>query len=678
MSATNVSFMNTDNNQTLTDRTQYGDITAEQYIEGILLTFICLVSVLGNISIWIIVLRSRALRTITNCFLLVLSAFDLLVSFINIPVTILTIFSGEWFLSDGACIVFGFTNMVTLCGSVLSLCNISINRYVMVCHPSKFIEVYKRKNVAIMIIASIAVTIGVSVPPLLGWCEYSYTPSQYICFAKWPMSLSYSLFMICCCFGVPLVVMIFCNYKIYRTVKISKNKIMDNYTVQMSISKDESESTLSDNTGQQGIRQERNQRTGIGNQDLNIETQFASNKSNRILSTSFQFKTSSPKLPVVSKVSKTKPEEIRLAIMLDSKDQQKESIEYLPCTNVYVKRSKWKQISRKNNVLGIRRESNQQRCIGNLNTKSEGQSDVNKKHRALSSTIKTRASPPKRPVVNKANPEEIRLAIMLVTIVIVFFICWFPYCITAIAVTICVLVPPLIGWCKYSYTPAQYICFDNCPMSLLYSLFKIYRCFGVPHVVMIVCNYKIYRIVKTSKNKIMDNYTVKMSMSKDKSEATLSDNTGNQGIGQELKHSRIGNSDLNKETQIDVNKGHRILSTSFQIKITPPKLPVVSKVSKTKPEEIRLAIMLGTIVVVFLVCWFPYCISMILRIVVPVSPVMGKLMESVDLCLEEPEVLETSHPEPLFKVDELDKCGIKLLRKCNRSRSKIKEKNKMI
>ncbi|XP_071136685.1 melatonin receptor type 1B-B-like [Mytilus edulis] len=316
MSATNVSFMNTDNNQTLTDRTQYGDITAEQYIEGILLTFICLVSVLGNISIWIIVLRSRALRTITNCFLLVLSAFDLLVSFINIPVTILTIFSGEWFLSDGACIVFGFTNMLTLCGSVLSLCNISINRYVMVCHPSKFIEVYKRKNVATMIIASIAVTIGVSVPPLLGWCEYSYTPSQYICFANWPMSLSYSLFMICCCFGVPLVVMIFCNYKIYRIVKTSKNKIMDNYTVQMSISKDESESTLSDITGQQGIRQERNQRTGIGNQDLNIETQFASNKSNRILSTSFQFKTSSPKLPVVSKVSKTKPEEIRLAIML--------------------------------------------------------------------------------------------------------------------------------------------------------------------------------------------------------------------------------------------------------------------------------------------------------------------------------------------------------------------------
>ena len=146
------------------------------------------------------------------------------------------------------------------------------------------------------------------------------------------MSLSYALFMICCCFGVPLVVMIFCNYKIYKTVKTSKKRVSNTYPVQMSMLKDQNGSK-----------------------------------------------------PV-----------------------------------------------KKTNVLGIRRESNQQRCIGNLNTKSEGQSDVNKKHRALSSTIKTRASPPKRPVVNKANPEEIRLAIMLVTIVIVFFICWFPYCISMI------------------------------------------------------------------------------------------------------------------------------------------------------------------------------------------------------------------------------------------------------
>lgn len=127
-------------------------LQTEQFIEGTVLTVICIVAVVGNISIWIIVLRSRTLRTITNSFLLTLSAFDLLVSLINMPVTILTIFSGEWILSEAACRWFGFSNMVTLCGSVLSLCNISINRYVMVCRPNSFYRIYTRKKAALFII----------------------------------------------------------------------------------------------------------------------------------------------------------------------------------------------------------------------------------------------------------------------------------------------------------------------------------------------------------------------------------------------------------------------------------------------------------------------------------------------------------------------------------------------
>ena len=127
-------------------------IHIEQYVEGTILLIICLVAIVGNISIWIIVIRTRPLRTITNSFLLVLSAFDLLVSFINMPVTVLTIFSGDWIFSDDACRIFGFANMVTLCGSVLSLCNISINRYIMVCKPLKFSKIYTKKRAALMII----------------------------------------------------------------------------------------------------------------------------------------------------------------------------------------------------------------------------------------------------------------------------------------------------------------------------------------------------------------------------------------------------------------------------------------------------------------------------------------------------------------------------------------------
>lgn len=79
------------------------------------------------------------------------SSGGLMVSIINMPVTILTIFRGQWIFSETACTALGFINMLTLVTSVLSLCNISINRYIMVCKPTKFKDVYTKRNAIIMI-----------------------------------------------------------------------------------------------------------------------------------------------------------------------------------------------------------------------------------------------------------------------------------------------------------------------------------------------------------------------------------------------------------------------------------------------------------------------------------------------------------------------------------------------
>ena len=125
--------------------------TTELVAEGLVLTAICILAIAGNTCMWIIVIRNKDLRTVTNSFLLTLASADLMVSVINMPVTILTIFRGEWVFSDDACRVFGFTNMLTLVASVLSLCNISINRYIMVCKPTKFKNVYTKRNAVIMI-----------------------------------------------------------------------------------------------------------------------------------------------------------------------------------------------------------------------------------------------------------------------------------------------------------------------------------------------------------------------------------------------------------------------------------------------------------------------------------------------------------------------------------------------
>lgn len=119
---------------------------------GLYLIIVCTSALLGNICIWIIICKSKELRTITNVFILVLTTADLLVAAANMPVTIITIFSGEWILSEQACVIFGYSNMITLVFSVMSLCNISFNRYLMVCRSIYFKTVYTKRN-AILIIS---------------------------------------------------------------------------------------------------------------------------------------------------------------------------------------------------------------------------------------------------------------------------------------------------------------------------------------------------------------------------------------------------------------------------------------------------------------------------------------------------------------------------------------------
>ncbi|KAH3691780.1 octopamine receptor 1-like [Dreissena polymorpha] len=142
-------------------------------------------TIVGNVCLFAVVLRSKALRNLTNMFILGLATADLLVGLTQMPITVYTIIKGRWEFAHSGCVVFRFLNMVTLVTSVLSLCNISINRYIMVCYPQKFKDIYTVPNSVFMLIGVVIFSILLSLPPLIGWSEYVYTPSHSFCFTDW-------------------------------------------------------------------------------------------------------------------------------------------------------------------------------------------------------------------------------------------------------------------------------------------------------------------------------------------------------------------------------------------------------------------------------------------------------------------------------------------------------------
>ena len=63
--------------------------------QGVVLVFICVMTLTGNLLFWVTIVRYHKLRTSPNMLLLSLSAADLVVAAVNMPITTYTVFVGR-------------------------------------------------------------------------------------------------------------------------------------------------------------------------------------------------------------------------------------------------------------------------------------------------------------------------------------------------------------------------------------------------------------------------------------------------------------------------------------------------------------------------------------------------------------------------------------------------------
>ncbi|XP_050413703.1 octopamine receptor Oamb [Patella vulgata] len=202
-----------------------GKILVNRIIEGLVLSVICVVALVANISLWVVICRTRELKTEANYLILCLSAADVLVS-LAMPITCYTIFRGDWVFSDDVCKLAGFINMVTFVASVMSLGAISINRYYKVCTGQRYKKIYTKRNVFLIILGIWLFSSALATPPLVGWGVYSYLPNQSFCFSEWPASISYTFFMVGVCFGGPCSVMTVSYCLIFRKYRRSARTVL--------------------------------------------------------------------------------------------------------------------------------------------------------------------------------------------------------------------------------------------------------------------------------------------------------------------------------------------------------------------------------------------------------------------------------------------------------------------
>ncbi|RMX49092.1 hypothetical protein pdam_00003878 [Pocillopora damicornis] len=200
-------------------------------IEAIVLSFICGVSSLGNATLFFVFTRKKHLRTISNGFLLNLAFADLLVSMLNMPITVVTIIKERWIFGNTACVFFGFITMLSFVSSVMSLAMIAINRYYYVVQWKTYSITFTTKKSALFAAVVWLISVLLSVPPLFGWAEYRYIPGKSYCFVSWPSNVFYMYFMMVICFCGPLIAMSLSYYNILKFTREAARRVNEQRAV---------------------------------------------------------------------------------------------------------------------------------------------------------------------------------------------------------------------------------------------------------------------------------------------------------------------------------------------------------------------------------------------------------------------------------------------------------------
>ena len=200
-------------------------MTPTTVIEAAILVFICTVSILGNISLFFVFTRRKTLRTISNGFLLNLAFADLLVSVLNMPITVVTIIKQRWIFGEFACVLLGFTTMLSFVSSVMSLAMIAINRYYYVVQWKTYPSIFTPRRSVLFAGIVWLLSLLLSIPPLFGWAEYRYITGKSYCFVFWPSDVYYMYFMLTICFFGPLTVMSLSYFNILRFTREAKRRV---------------------------------------------------------------------------------------------------------------------------------------------------------------------------------------------------------------------------------------------------------------------------------------------------------------------------------------------------------------------------------------------------------------------------------------------------------------------
>ncbi|XP_017468915.1 PREDICTED: putative tyramine receptor 2 [Rhagoletis zephyria] len=187
-------------------------------------TFI-VVTIIGNTLVILAVITTRRLKTVTNCFVMSLAVADLLVGIFVMPPAVAVHLIGSWRLGWVLCDIWISLDVLLCTASILSLCAISVDRYLAVTQPLTYSRKRRSKRLAFcMILIVWVLALAITCPPMLGWYEPGRRDLNE---CRYNQNEGYVIFSAMGSFFIPMAVMIYVYARISCVVASRHDHMAD-------------------------------------------------------------------------------------------------------------------------------------------------------------------------------------------------------------------------------------------------------------------------------------------------------------------------------------------------------------------------------------------------------------------------------------------------------------------
>uniref|UniRef100_A0A8C6XQG4 5-hydroxytryptamine receptor 6 n=1 Tax=Naja naja TaxID=35670 RepID=A0A8C6XQG4_NAJNA len=139
------------------------------------LCFVILLTMVGNVTLILLIFSQRFLRNTSNFFLVSLFLSDLMVGLVVMPPAMLNQLYGRWVLDGAFCSVWFSFDVMCTSASILNLCVISLDRYLLIISPLKYKLRMTSSRAFWLILATWTLAALVSFLPIkMGWHKMEF------------------------------------------------------------------------------------------------------------------------------------------------------------------------------------------------------------------------------------------------------------------------------------------------------------------------------------------------------------------------------------------------------------------------------------------------------------------------------------------------------------------------